>query len=235
MASTIPDETPPRRRSQKERREETSTRILDSAEKLFSEHGLHGVTLRDVAYEAKVDTSLVHYYFSNKDQLFRSVFTRRASEANVARIKALDDYLEKSGDNPTLHGIVDAFTTPALRLVGSGDPGFRNFGALVGIVNNTPGWGQAMMSEFFDDVSRRFLEIFKQILPGAREEDVYWCYHFLTGAFTFSLAQTGRIDKLSDGLCHSTDMDSIAERLPMLFAAGMASICEKRLASAQPS
>ena len=37
------------RRSKAEQRAETLNQILDAAEALFSKHGLHGVTLRDVA------------------------------------------------------------------------------------------------------------------------------------------------------------------------------------------
>ena len=54
---------------------EASTRdiILDVAEDLFSKHGLHGVSIRDVANEAGVDTALLHYYFGTKRGLFDTV------------------------------------------------------------------------------------------------------------------------------------------------------------------
>jgi AcrR family transcriptional regulator len=35
--------------------------ILDAAESLFARHGFHGVTIRQVAAEAGVDTALIHY------------------------------------------------------------------------------------------------------------------------------------------------------------------------------
>ena len=42
---------------------DTRESILDAAEDLFSKHGFYGVTIREVAREAGVDTALVHYYF----------------------------------------------------------------------------------------------------------------------------------------------------------------------------
>lgn len=42
----------------------TSERILDSAEELFAKHGIYGVTMREIAELANVDTALLHYYFS---------------------------------------------------------------------------------------------------------------------------------------------------------------------------
>ena len=43
--------------------------ILNAAEDLVSRHGFYGVTVRQVAAEAGVDTALVHYYFGAKREL----------------------------------------------------------------------------------------------------------------------------------------------------------------------
>jgi hypothetical protein len=67
----------------------------------------------------------------------------------------------------------------------------------------------------------------RRILPGASDDELHWGYHFLTGAFTFSLGQTGRIDQLSGGEVSSKDMIAIADRLPVLMAAGIRAICER--------
>ena len=55
-------------------------RILDAAEDHFSRHGFWGVTVREVAQEAKVDTALLHYYFKTKRGLFDAVFERRLDD-----------------------------------------------------------------------------------------------------------------------------------------------------------
>jgi AcrR family transcriptional regulator len=56
--------------------------ILDAAEGLFARHGFYGVTTRQVATEAGVDTALIHYYFGAKRELFDAVFLRRAEILN---------------------------------------------------------------------------------------------------------------------------------------------------------
>jgi AcrR family transcriptional regulator len=66
--------------------------ILDAAEALFSRHGFYGVTVRQVASEAGVDTALIHYYFGAKRELFDSVFARRAEVVNQARLDAMAAY-----------------------------------------------------------------------------------------------------------------------------------------------
>ena len=59
-------------------------------------------------------------------------------------------------------------------------------------------------------------------LPGARSRRIsIWGYNFLTGALTLSLAETGRLDALSDGLCRSNDVAALKARLGPYVAAGL--------------
>ena len=64
-------------------------------------------------------------------------------------------------------------------------------------------------------------------MPGARLEDLYWCYQFLTGSMMLALSETGRIDQLSDGLCRSSDLEAVRARLYAYCAAGFAAVARK--------
>jgi AcrR family transcriptional regulator len=204
--------------------------IMDHAEALFARSGFTGVTLIDVAHAANVDTGLVRYYFGDKDQLFRAIVARRAPEVNAARVAAMEAYRQRAGQDFTLEGIIRAFTAPAFKMMEE-DEGKRNYGAIVAYLNTTQGGFQQLMSETFDTVSHLLIQDMRKLLPEADLEDIYWGYHFLTGAFTFSLGQTGRIDVLSGGLCRSTDLKAISERLPITIAAGIRATCESRQAA----
>ncbi|MBU2652363.1 MAG: TetR/AcrR family transcriptional regulator [Bacteroidetes bacterium] len=48
--------------------------ILDAARKVFMEKGFDGATMQDIADEAGINKSLLHYYYRSKDKLFRKVF-----------------------------------------------------------------------------------------------------------------------------------------------------------------
>ena len=52
-------------------------RILTAAERLFSEAGIDGVSMREIAAEAGVQLALISYYFGTKQELYRAVFRRR--------------------------------------------------------------------------------------------------------------------------------------------------------------
>src|SRR5687768_8926663 len=91
---------------------DTRDLILDAAEDLFSKHGFYGVTIREVAREAGVDTALVHYYFGAKRGLFDAVFLRRAEVWNNERVEAINRYARDVGDAMTLEGLFEAFLRP---------------------------------------------------------------------------------------------------------------------------
>jgi AcrR family transcriptional regulator len=220
------DSTKPKRNKKEERREESTRKILDVAEMLFGERGFHGVTLRDVAREAGVDTSLVHYYFKDKTDLFNAVFVRRAPEVNDMRMLSMLRYEAEVGrENMKLEGIIHAFLRPFFEKLAEGGPGWRSYGALVGTANSSPSWGRQMMTQTYDKVALHLINLFRELMPHAPEEDLFWSYHFLSGAYTFSLAQTERVDALSRGLCSSTDMKAIAARMAPLFAEGIQAMC----------
>lgn len=201
--------------------------ILDSAEQLFARHGFYGVTTRQVAAEAGVDTALIHYYFGAKRELFDAVFLRRAEILNRERLASMDAYEKASGGALTSEGVIEAFIDPLLRISETGGPGWKSYFALVAQVNNTPGWGGDTMHRFFDPVVRRLVDALGRALPKASRADLFWCYEFLTGSMMLALSETGRIDALSDGLCRSSDLAAIRARLFAYCAAGFEAVAAR--------
>lgn len=204
--------------------------IFDAAERLFSRHGLYGVTLREVAQEVGVHQSLLHYYFKDKKDLFDAVIARRAPVTIERRVATLDAYEREAGDHPTVEGALHAYLDADLELYGSGDIGWRNFGMLGAQMSNTAEWGAELMDTHFDAVVLRLIGILRKALPGCAEEDLFWGYHFVTGGLMLTLGRTGRIDKPSGGLCRSEDFEAVKARMARFMAAGFMTLCEARAA-----
>jgi AcrR family transcriptional regulator len=205
--------------------------ILDAAEHLFARHGLYGVTLKDVASRVGVHHTLLNYYFEDKKKLFDAVFARRAGVTSEKRMRALDDYEASTGGKPTVEGALHVFLDTDLDLYIQGGESWKNYGALGAQVANTPEWGAELMDEQFDPVVLRLIELLKKALPGCAAEDIFWGYHFVTGALMLTLARTGRIDKLSAGRCKSEDFTAVKERMASFMAAGFLAICKQRKGS----
>lgn len=205
---------------------DTSSAILDAAEDLFSKHGFYGVTIREVAREAGVDTALVHYYFGSKRALFDAVFLRRAEVWNNERVDAVNRYARDPGpDGMTLEGLLEAFLRPPFQWSLKGGPGWKHYSALVAQTNANPTFGGETMARYFDPAIRRLIDLIKLVLPDAREVDLYWAYHNLSGALTLTLGETGRLDRLSGGLCRSGDLESACDYMVRFAAAGFRAVC----------
>jgi AcrR family transcriptional regulator len=204
---------------------DTRDLILDAAEQLFSKHGFYGVTIREVAREAGVDTALVHYYFGAKRALFDAVFLRRAEVWNNERVDAINRYAGEMGDAMTLEGLFEAFLRPPFQWSMKGGPGWKHYSALVAQTNANPTFGGETMARYYDPAIRRLIELIKRVLPDAREVDLYWAYHNLSGALTLTLGETGRLDRLSGGLCRSGDLETAGDYIVRFAAAGFRAVC----------
>lgn len=204
---------------------ETRDLILDAAEDLFSKHFFYGVTLREVAREAGVDTALVHYYFGGKRDLFDAVFLRRAEVWNGERIAAIDRYARDVGEAMTLEGLLEAFLRPPFEWSLKGGPGWKHYSALVAQTNANPNFGGETMARYYDPAIRRLIELIRQVMPGARDVDLYWAWHNLSGALTLTLGETGRLDRLSGGLCRSGDLETASDYMVRFAAAGFRAVC----------
>ncbi|MEQ9463750.1 MAG: TetR/AcrR family transcriptional regulator [Haliea sp.] len=207
-------------------------RILDVAEELFALHGYDGVTLRQIAKGAGVDVALASYHFGKKLDLFNAVFERRAALLNSARQDALRAcQLSAGSEGPSVEQIIEAFLRPLELAQETGDPGWQHYLALIAYINNSPYWGPRMMSKLFDGLVGEFIAALRKALPEARDEDIYWCYHNLSGALTLTLAQTGRIDKLSGGKCRSADFEAAYNHMIPFVAAGFRQVCGRGTSS----
>lgn len=204
----------------------TRERILDAAEELFARDGFAAVTVRQIMRKADADVSLAYYHFKSKRDLFDAVMLRRVDHLNGIRLEALEKVEQRHHDDlPTVEEIIDAFTHPLLDLLATDHEEWRHYFALIAQINSSSQWGGELMTRYFDPLVRRFIEALRRALPDCDEADLYWSYHFLSGALTMTFAETGRIDNLSGGVCRSSDMAAINARMPQFIAAGFEAIC----------
>ena len=224
MTKTAPNR---RRMTKAEQRAETMEQILDEAEYLFAQSGFNGVTLKDIAKRVGVHHTLLNYYFDDKKSVFDAVIARRASVTSSLRMKALDEYDKASGGKPTVEGALRAFLDTDLDLYSQGGDGWKNYGVLGAQSSNTT-YGAELFDFHFDQVVLRLIGLLEKALPDCSREDLFWGYHFVTGALMLTLGRTGRIDRLSDGLCKSDDFEAAKERMASFMAGGFHELCKKR-------
>ncbi len=54
-----------------------TTRLLDAAQRVFSENGMGGASIRAIAREAGCDPALIYYHFDSKEAMFLALLERK--------------------------------------------------------------------------------------------------------------------------------------------------------------
>ncbi len=76
----------------------TERKILEAAGKVFMMKGRLGASMQDIADEAGINRTLLHYYFRNKEKLFDTIFAKVLATAFPTIVKAFmsdQPFLEK--------------------------------------------------------------------------------------------------------------------------------------------
>src|SRR5258705_2052041 len=207
-APSIPPETPP---------SETRDRLLAAAERLFSERGVAGVSVRAIAAEAGVNWSLVGYYFRGKHGLLAENYRRHCATLNTERLELLAEARRRG---LRLETVIDVFVRPALAEI-QGLRGESKFSRLRAILaaEDAPLFAQ-LRAETFKHSSRTFVGVLRECLPELPEDEILWRFHFMLGTIYYSATSPQRIKAFSNGRCDPSDVEATLSHLvPFLAAA----------------
>ncbi|MFD7206586.1 TetR family transcriptional regulator [Streptomyces sp. NPDC059893] len=94
------------------RGEATRRLILTAAERLFAEHGIAAVPLRDIGVAAgQRNHAAVQYHFGDRAEIVKSIIELRGAESEVSRTHIVAE-LMLDPTPPTVRDVVDAFLRP---------------------------------------------------------------------------------------------------------------------------
>jgi AcrR family transcriptional regulator len=107
----------------------TRTRILDAAERLFSERGIDAVSVRAILEAAGVNVALAHYYFGCREGLITELLRTRVGPLLEEQLRRIDE-ADARGDASSLEDVLRAYFGPATRWMAERHPSARLFGQL---------------------------------------------------------------------------------------------------------
>lgn len=181
--------------------------ILLAAEKLFAEHGFHGVSIRAIADEAGVPLALVGYYYGPKHDLFRAIFEHWDSTV-AERLAGLADVMAQPWSPEKLRRIVEAFIDPVIRLRASPEGEFYARLITHGTARQNEPVSDGILREFFDPMAHAFIHALRDTLAHEQPEvtlgQVAWCYQFALGALVHHINDI-RVQRLSAGANRPND------------------------------
>jgi AcrR family transcriptional regulator len=198
-------------------------RILEVAERMFAEHGMSGVGLRAITTEANVNLASIAYHFGSKDGLLEALFAQRAAPIAQERLRLLAECTAANA-KPQLEQILDAFLRPALTLGVQpqfGGPAFVKLRARLATEPETT--TRKILSKAFDQSSRQFIDALVKALPNMPRAEVEWRFHFMLGAMFYTMADSGRIQALTNGRVDPGDVKRALHHMIPFLAAGFRS------------
>ena len=149
---------------------QTRELLIDTAERMFAERGIHGVSMREIGLAAgQRNNGATQYHFGDKAGLVIAIFERRSAEVNARRLVLLDAALADGRDG--VGDLVEAFVVPLAEQVEQGHEYVRFLSRL-----QTDGHRDLLRSAE-DDVSsayERIGRLLRQRHLQALPRDVFW-------------------------------------------------------------
>ncbi len=190
-------------------------RLIDAAERLFAEHGWNGVSIRTIAAAADVSLAALNYHFGLKENLLAEIFAARARPIADERARLLEAV--QADPASTLEDVIEAFLRPALT-EGAENRMFARLRAR--LATEPEDFSRRILSDAFDVSSRLCIACLRRQLPDLSDEALHWRFHFLMGTIVYTMADSGRIQALTDGRCNPGDVDVALRQIVPFLAAG---------------
>jgi AcrR family transcriptional regulator len=197
--------------------ERTKDRILNAAERLFSERGIDGVSMREIASAAGVQLAMISYHFRTKEGLYRAVFQRRVDPITGERISKLRALMARTNPSPSIEEVLEALARPWVEL--RDKRGGLLYTRLIAREVGDPREGsRGIVKDMLDPVALEFIDAMQRVLPDHPRSEIHWAYHFFIGGLLLILLKQERIQRLSGVLCDMTDGEQVIEEIVGLFA-----------------
>ena len=174
---------------------DTKLKILDTAERLFGEHGYDATSLRQIIAAAGVNLAAIHYHFGSKQELLDELILRKAGPVNEQRIALLERVVAQAGSGPlAVEKVLEAFMAPMSSAAEENPQFVRVMGRL-----HAEGLLPAVVEQHFQPVIVRFRAAMQRALPELPEPEFLWRLHFMIGAMAHTMCGAPDFTGVSSG------------------------------------
>jgi AcrR family transcriptional regulator len=184
----------------------TPDRLLDAAEAVFARNGYDAASIRTITKVARVPLALAHYHFKSKEELFRRVLIRRVDALRSKRLELLQKFKDRALGRPIpIDEVVEAFAEPAFHLSMNGGQGWKNYMKLNAQISIAEKY-VSMVGDVYDPTATIFMGEMHRALPNASAPSIKWGYLFAVAVTAAALAESGRIEILSNNKIKSSQL-----------------------------
>lgn len=204
--------------------QDTSSRIVRAAEKLFAEQGFKETTMRQITTLADVNLAAVNYHFGSKKGLIQSV----AEQSLTPLCDAIETSLAQCGGDagPSTRSLLQILAGALVEVHRRND---YSLAVLMRLLDQAYRPIQQDLQVFIrEHYGKRiavFLHYLRQDTRMLSEQEFFWRLHFLMGSVIFTLSNMHALialDQPDMQVDAAEEVEKILQRMIPVISAGMA-------------
>lgn len=175
----------------------TQDRLLDAAEKLFSDNGFDEVSIRDLAAAADVNVAAVNYHFQGKENLYHEVIRRRFAGQKDATLASLAEVTSATDGPPELDAIIRTIVSSYLEGSLVRDEGPRVMALITREMHSNYNTRHMLFfKEMIAPIFAAFSAAMLAARPNLKQEDVNWLIASVVGQMHHFIMRRVKFDSL---------------------------------------
>jgi AcrR family transcriptional regulator len=204
-----------------ETQKDTKSAIMDSAEILMAEHGINGVSLREILRDAKANPAALNYHFNSKDGLIQAILDRRGHGIRVRRLELLRA-LESTDTVPTVVECIDAVVDPLTEFLHEeGEPGRRFLRFLARLHSDRTGIIQKMEKEEYPELMVSMRRVIATACSHLSKKEITVRMGMVVDTMYQSLANAEVMSQDWKGNGHAAALDEYVSTLKRFLRGGL--------------
>lgn len=185
--------------------ERTRQIFLDAAEKIFSERGYEGTTIRAICETAEVQLGALSYYWGSKSTMFQDVAERRLRPIMEERLERMDAVAVATGGAPSISEILEAFYQPMIDAAQNDDDGtFVKF--LLRMTSDPAPDVVKAYRTVTDEATFRFIRLMRKACAHLDDETFFWRLSSVMGGMMYALSHRSFVSRLMSGIVQSPNL-----------------------------
>jgi AcrR family transcriptional regulator len=190
-------------------------RLLDVAEKLFSEHGFADTSVRDITAAANCNVAAVNYHFGSKDKLYIEMFRRHMKEIFTKHKVNIEKVM--SSANPTLEKLLETIAETALEALSGADERIPMLKLMIRETLNPQLKEEVISLDILRNLLNQIREALMRLLPGLTQQRAMLCVYAIEGILMHPMMF---YDNYSE-LFFAVPVDELVKHIVRFTAAGV--------------
>lgn len=187
----------------------------------MAEHGIDGVSLREILRDAHANPAALNYHFNSKDGLIQAILKRSGHAIRMRRMELLRT-LEKTTTTPTVIKFVDAVVDPFTDFLHEhGEPGRRFLRFLARLQSDRTGIIQQLDREEFPEMLLSMRRIVDTACSHLSTKERMVRVGMVLDTTYQSLANADVMSRDWNGKDHAADLDEYVITLKRFLCGGL--------------